>query len=605
MTDRNEISPELALVLHRVNGWWSQPTVLPRTVSSLVWGGREIGGAATSVRPDGDDLLFTLIERDVAAPMRGRSTFQDLWNQPLNGNTEDGWSFTASTARAVKWAFSANGAQDRTETVTVEASDWQMLAAHGEPVAWVTDLKWDPPAYLGNLQLDAGEGFSRGHYFLRGPECDYALLAGDRKRWTMVVSERDGKLSHDALRRDLNALAFSFGAPLQVGRLCAVDSNLRVLGMLGVSLIQRSRRGAPEQSPTPSTNDLAALPVVLFEAVTAHAAQLGVESTARLTLATWYFLESFEEYSAESMIVKMLLATVTASRYVLSANKTLSPASELTKPERLATTLDQALPALETADAIGLRLDEDIRIGGPEPGTIVRAAATKVGIEIVAEIEEALGVGLSCLMGGGVPRGRVFELLPRLRALASALIARSVNYKGRLAGWTRFEEGRSWYGPTPDGWWNCDEELTATRYRAGISKGIQDLSDLWPDVPLPTIPEDGLVALLRRHAGALLAKTNGRVYADVWPLPSDPEDGTRRYEFVLRASRRPSAKAVLFVLSEEPEGVRAEGDDEPVLLTSPADVVEFLRNVSDSRQTRAAIERLLLASLEVEQNAES
>lgn len=602
MSNENQVSETLAALLHRVRAWWSDPYVPARPVAALRWASKDFSAFADRLTLAGDDLQIVLTIRDGRkSSLSRRGAFDEYFNQPLDGATSDGWRFSARAARAASWSFQTER-EDYTSTVKVRGSDWRLLSPNQSPVFWAASVAWDPPDYVGNLQLDVRDGgFSRGHYYFRGPDCDYALLKGDRDRWVLVVQQRETELAHAMLRRDLNAIAFAFGAPMAVARLFAIDPDLQVIGVLGGGPIQRGRRGMPGQSPVPSLNDFGALPVLFFEHLAGHVKRVGTEAAAELTLATWYFLESLEEHSGEAVILKMSLAIVAAARYLLKGDIQL-----VTDAAAFADWVkahEAELKSLERSDAGGSLRRRVANAAEGDPLAVVLIAMQKAQIQVLPELAEALDMGMKTLEGKPSADSRLFELLPRLRAIAAALIATAIDYRGRIAGWEKADP-YIFYEATPQGWWTCDEEAAAVYYHATIAEHVPSIGHLWPEVPLPSIPATGPIALLSAHAASLSASTQGRVIAEIRPLPSSSDTSSRRYEFVLRAARRPTAKVVLFLLVAEESAVAVDGWTEPASLSSSADVVRFLQKVAVADETRAAIERLLIASFEAEQDAE-
>jgi hypothetical protein len=227
----------------------------------------------------------------------------------------------------------------------------------------------------------------------------------------------------------------------------------------------------------------------------------------------------------------------------------------------------------------------------------IRLGLANVGLGVPPEIAEALAAAESSLSGAEGSRQGFYENFARLRAVVAAFVARTVGYEGRLAGWDRAGD-YSFYLPAPAEWWPAENGVSATFYSASRAEETPDLAALWPSIEIPTVPSSGLIGLLAQHAAGLASRTDGRVYADLQPLPLDSSGAAWRYEFALRASNRPATKITLFIVRPVGNDVAIDGWDENVTLQTATDVQRFLNRMKDAPETTASIERLLLAALE-------
>ncbi len=605
MTTEGTLSEPFARVIHRVTAWWTPPPLPPRIPRTLVWGGRDLSAHARTLLVDGPHLHVELVSRTPAEKLgRGRTVLEELWKQPLEGQAEDGWRFAARQAVVTNWTPSLN--RDQEESVHVRGWDWTLVSETGRSRYWVAEITGDPPVYIGNLTLTSGKhAFSRGHYFLTGPECDYALVRQGREkdRWLLVVYERaPDALTHSVLRRDLNALSFAFGTPLGVGHVWSVDEDLRSQAVLGGDIATRARKGMSEEAPVPSTNDLHALPAVMFEKLAAYLAARSDEEVARLTLASWYYLESLAEVSAEGALVKIALAAVVMARDLLNNDLVLAVDGDAFRA--WVTTADVELSAHERPERPGALRAQVAQANQASPSTAIRLAVEHVGLALAPEIAEALAAAEQSLAGKEGARTRFYENFARIRTLLAALVARAVGYTGRLSGWERSGEF-SFYEPAPAEWWPADESVCASFYKAAAPEETADVAALWPTVEVPTVPRSGVLGLLARHAAGLASRTDGRVYADLQPLPLDSSGDERRYELALRASSRPATKITLFIARPSGDDVAIEGWDESVTLRTASDVERFLSKLKTAPETSASIERLLLISLEASRRGAS
>jgi hypothetical protein len=99
--------------------------------------------------------------------------------------------------------------------------------------------------------------------------------------------------------------------------------------------------------------------------------------------------------------------------------------------------------------------------------------------------------------------------------------------------------------------------------------------------------------------------TDGRVYAELQPLPLEHPTADRRYELALRASQQPSTKITLFIARQSANEVIIEGWLERALLRDHSDVESFLKKIASSPDTAASIERLILVSLEASRHGKN
>jgi hypothetical protein len=549
---------------------------------------------------DGHTLRLTLVDRKAVPDRSDREWFRELFNKGITGDTEDGWSFEAQSAGVTQWSIGgADGARLR-----LEGWNWVMRnVPETETSVWVSDLDWDPPHSPGNLFLSAetptSGSFSRGHWFLRGPAYDYLLLSRHDDRWLLVVQERSKKMSLPELMRDLNALAYAFGTPFAVGGFYAVSANLDVIGMMGGLFPPRPRHVVHMEAPVPSTNDLSALSAVLFERLADFVGKKTSAEVAKLTLATWYYLECLGEYSMESRLTKMMLSTIAVARFLLDDDLALVSESKDWK-DWLCDQSD-ALAGWERPGRPGALRGQLSTAAEADANRIIELAARKVGLLLLPEIADAVAAGAASLRAQLTSARESESHLARLRVLSSAFIAKAIGYSGRLSGWSHAGK-YAFYDDAPSTWWTADDAVVAQQHVAAFSTQVVEVSSMWPQVLLPEIPEDGPVAMLARFASGLAGKTGGRVYADVHPLPRERAESLPSYAFSVHPTRRPSARIVLFLIRTEVEGVSIDGWPDQPRLSSSADVIAFLKTVGDSETTKMAIERSLLVAMESERD---
>lgn len=600
-----DLPEEFATVIHRLAAWWSAPPPPPRIPRTLVWGGRDLGSVGHRLHVEGNELRLELVsQRPAEGAAFARRPFEELWKQPLEGTTEDGWTFTAKQAYVTSWTASGRG-REREQLVSVCGRDWTLVGEAGRSQFWVGEISGEPRVYLGNLILSAGRSaFSRGHYLFAGPDCDYALVAQGREkdRWLLVVHERSaGVLTHEILRRDMIAISFALGSALGLGHVWSVDADLRLRAVLGGDIASRTRKGMTEEAPVPSTNDLNALPAVMFEKFASYLAARTNEENAQPVLACWYYLESLAEASAEGALIKIALAAVVMARHVLKNDVALV----VDRPGFLAwlAASEDTVAALEHPERAAMLRAQ--LVGGWEASasSAIRIALASAGVGVPREIADALTAAEQALSGQPGADMQFYKNFARLRSVLAALVARAVGYTGRIAGWERAGE-YSFFEPAPADWWPADETVSATAYRAAAPEPTPDVASLWPSVDLPSVPSSGLIGLLARHAAGLASRSDGRVYADLEPLPLDSPGAKRRYELALRPAKRPTTKITLFIVRPaEDDAISIDGWDESVTLRTPADVEVFLNKLRDAPGTAAALERLLLAALEEERRA--
>lgn len=570
-------------------------------MKTLKWGDEELSGFAQRLHTAGSRAIIELISRSRRDHrFSGRLPFDQLFNCPIEGTTEDGWRFRASAAGTAScdWNY---GPDDSERRVTVAARNWTLTSGI-RTGWWASELHWEPPAYIGNLALAVvNGGWSGSHYYLRGSKYDYALVKSGRSNWSLVVIERNpeggGSLEHHLLLREFRALSLAFGTPFALSTLHEVDHDLRVLGVVGGSFDARSGKAMHEQGPVPSTNDLRALPVAFFESMAQHMSSRSAEELANLTSATWYYLEALSEPTADGALVKMALAATAASRYLLGERLKLVTSEQEYQGWVAAQGEEISRLGVEgNTDHLARQIAESLV---PLPATAIRMALSARHLTLTAELSHSLELAAACLRGGDVPPEDFHEGFARLRMVASALVASCIGYSGVLASSQRAGE-MAFYLPSE--WWPGDTSEVAERYEASIPEPEPDIGRHWPDVRVPTIPTGGLLELVRRFAAGLASRTENRVHADLRPLVSTAPDGSRRFEFVLRVTALPSARAVLFLVRLEHDVLHVEGWPDAVTLESPTEVARFAANVGAHDQTRRAIERLLLVAEEVAQD---
>ena len=259
----------------------------------------------------------------------------------------------------------------------------------------------------------------------------------------------------------------------------------------------------------------------------------------------------------------------------------------------------EVLEKLETERARGWLTRQLAAAGAPSQQAVVEIALDLAGKALPAHAREAIATGVACLRGADLTGGYPL-LLATVRTVASALISRAVGYEGPISGW---ERGGRMAFYLRSSWWRGDDTITASQFAAVTHRDEPDVAGSWPTVTQPSVPDTGLVGLLKRFAGGLASKTDGRVYADLRPVVGYSRSDSPTFEFVLRASRRPTIRAVLFLATSEQDSLLIRGWKEPVVLREPREIVRFVRSVAEDPSTVQSIERLMLASLEIDLGA--
>jgi hypothetical protein len=220
---------------------------------------------------------------------------------------------------------------------------------------------------------------------------------------------------------------------------------------------------------------------------------------------------------------------------------------------------------------------------------------------MLPQFEAELRTANDALRGVVISRRTFKEGFPILRALYIAVVARTIGYRGAIAGWERrFHE----WERAADDWWPVvdeDEPEAFVLYDADVASQPAAVRDLWPTFKVLTVPKDGLLELVETFATALELRTDGRVIAKLQPVPKVDAEAIQYFDFVLASASNLRNRSVLFSLYEPGDGglVAVEWGEVEVVLADKNDLEKFLAEVATSSETRTRIERMLLvASLE-------
>lgn len=437
-----------------------QEIKLPRLppVVDGTWGDVELAGLWGPVFVDGSSLLWEVDVRHGAEvdPERLRG----LRNQPATLTLADGRSVAARLGAWTRWG----SREDMRPGYRCAFEIWNVCG----------DL---PSRWTGTLH---GGGFLRGNLAVVRPgrsSWNHLRLDG-RYTWYILSRDRDSEafdviidgdgcpLDRDGLGTDFNALQFSFGAPLRLDTLVALDDPGNVVGCAGVALGGRraTSRARAADGPVPDTTIQECWIPVLFRCLAA--AMLGDDLP--WGLACNAYLDGVTDPTIDGGYLKLHVALEAFAKALLRRDEAESRGAP--SPRRLVRD-QKEWAAWVAAHAAELR-ELVAPVEAPEVFVNkVRSAMNVPSSGVVADallrLRPPLTVDESCLRELGernIPAhhgtmnrpgveydvDRDVERVDVLRCLLAALVARACGYTGAIAGWAR--NSPAGWKPPPD-WW--------------------------------------------------------------------------------------------------------------------------------------------------------
>lgn len=576
-------------------------TTHPRHFDELLYGTLNLSSGATSLTfAHGQATAVCELPTDLStAPTQQRFThpLEALWNAPLRGKTSLGESFDAPSAITTNYGTSWK-AGHRVDRATILASRWKLQKA--QPVLWAGALLTELPSDIGNLDLrvetQGQRSFSRGHSVLQGSRWRYALLAPNKSRYASptiaIIPSADTPLDHGVFYRELHALSYCVGRPLDCNFLSGFSEDGAVVACAGGDYGFSRLRTNTVAAPVPE-GDHESRFIPLFQAI---ARQLEVDDprNPNLSEALWLYVEALSETSVSSYELKTLLACVTAARFFVPELPAILNRSEEASAalKRIVSDLQPYVPG-DLADVLEARIK---KLSVPDTLELVWLALREAQLvesqELLSVVQESTRILL-----GDIPSPNYNERCAKLRTLCSGLVSVAVGYDGPISGWHKADpyffylEDTTWRPAVGDPKPEYFTALVTSSLRAAPG-------DLWPAFIRPTIPPQSLLSLVDEFANSLASRASDEVRARLIPL-SGTETEHQLFDFVLESRSNPAANTIIFSVRSRHGGdsieiVNWEESVEP--MGTEDSLLRFLETVANSASTRLAVERLLSLS---------
>lgn len=583
-------------MLRRLSRGWLPPHTPSLGVVSLRSGEAELDFLASRMRPEGDRLLVEY-EISGAVPSASGAPRDELNPPSIFGKCEDGTTFSLRDAVATR--VTEEDLKSLVERVVITSQDWSIRRSSTRAQLWAgivdTELHLGP----GNMSLTTTRSESRGHYRLSGSHYVYYLIrtGPDRNgRWIFAVDPQGApQLDRGLLRDEITNLAFSFGCPFNVSKLHGLDERGAPVAFEGSDFGLHHPPRPRVAAPVPERGDPTGWSVSFFKALSAGFASPDASVRDGLRRAIRHYLDALSDSSASGFELKMLLGSLVAARLVLGERAALVATREpwdgwiagnRGQIEELAVRglADELMTAIRRCEQ-------------PGEASLIRMALSRVGLEITDGMEAAIDAAVGQLSGGRAEERSARQRGVYLRTLLVALLAKKIGYGGPICGWEDRAPHLSDL-PADPSWWKVDGSVTAELFSAEASRTAAPpaASELWPRfrLPLPPVPEGGLIAVIVMFAAALEAKSDGLVAANVEPVPRTSGDKAV-FDFYLQSTIRPAARTRLFSIEEAEDGaLQITNWTKPkILLRKESDLTSFLEDVAQDNKTRDRVERLM------------
>lgn len=441
------------------------PTVSLPSIVSGTFQGVAVGtsGGVVGARSDGGLRLEWALDPTQEGPEIG-----SRWprNQPSEFALQAGVLRAEATSLAsFGGGFGGDGAEASPEMVVLHAHHW-IWETSGTPVLWVGSL----PALdldAGNCALRSNEpGGTRvtraclrvqGHY-------TWTILTGSPNESVVLVSgsaQSRGALDRGILSRELTALAFALGQPLELRYLQGLDRELNVVAAMGTHLGGHPLRGS--RSPVPvQIGDRAALVAQFFQRITTHMTLQETQETKGFRAALGGYLDGVSchldlGYLAAQVALEAFSCEIVgedARKPVVQNSKAWTAWVKAHEREILgyAALGDSEQPDQEAAKVLLSRVH-----GAKNPSTssLVKKALSRQGLavpkSVLKEVEGRNTAAHEFWMSSPSKRDVQVDVrrLHTILTLLTALVARTVGYDGPIADHVRDSSGQ----PLVPGWW--------------------------------------------------------------------------------------------------------------------------------------------------------
>lgn len=366
-----------------------------------------------------------------------------LRNEPATINLADGSTVRAELARMKRLGGEAE----------IELHHWAWLGSD-VPEFWLGRVSGHIPP-CGNLRL-----VERGHNWivsgsdglrLQGAH-DWHLIPGVPKGSHLVLVDAHGSpVEREALVRDVLAMQFCVGGPIEIPHLVGIDAQRRCVA--AVSIEHFSRRSERHRSPVPDHIREAAVWIpALFQLV---AMKLNAEGLEPLVIAIASYLDAEADHLDGAYLKAQVGLEAFAKRLARGGQ-----AEQLVRDEKAwRIWVDALRPAIESHLVDPTRLDtvfgRFLAARFAPTGEVVRRVFAERGIALpddaVAEIKKRNYPAHGFLMNSALEHDidRDYRRLEMIQTLLAALVAQHVGYGGPLKG---YDVGADGHRPTPD-WW--------------------------------------------------------------------------------------------------------------------------------------------------------
>lgn len=435
--------PVRQLTLAILQGWEPAPPPTELEVHRFDWGhGLPLPAVARKLNINGSQLTVvcraTLIDE-----MRNAFMNDALRNKPVEGEAADGYLFSAQYAHVrhstlVEYPF--------------ECVNWTLKKHHAKPVIWVSWFEEGFDLRARNLGVHGvNSGYTTG-LRLEGQYIHYLMpwRLSNGRVWYIVEVRDNAPLDDSIFRRELNALQFVLGRPLDVRMLYGINEVGDVVTYAGRPLTQgHLPRDAADRPPVGYSREHAPT-VALFRALCNVHDEIESDLLSR---CIGYYLHSLVAF-VEVQSLQLHVAVEAIARHLWLKESKKEPKMYRSRHREW---LDWCNEHAKEIRALALpgkedRLLQAVRMADMSGASaIVVEVCSRIGLAIDDVMKNALETRNDVAHDGSLPFIKDIDqfiiLVDAPRTLLIALIAKLVTYNGPILGYHSRADSRS------PSWW--------------------------------------------------------------------------------------------------------------------------------------------------------